>query len=64
MVNSCVNLTLDVRLSAASAIVMAKKGDTGRALQISLSDGGKPYRIGADCYALLAARKPDGPVNT
>jgi len=60
MVNSCVNLTLDVRLSAASAIVMAKKGDTGRALQISLSDGGKPYRIGADCYALLAARKPDG----
>lgn len=60
MVNSCVNLTLDVRLSAASAIVTAKQGDTGRMLRISLSDGGKPYRIGSDCYALFAARKPDG----
>lgn len=60
MMDSCVKLMLDVRMNGTSAVVSAKKGDTARVLQISLADGGKPYPIGEDCYAMFAAEKPDG----
>lgn len=62
MIDSCVRLNLDLRETGLPVTVEAKRGDTGRMLQITLSDGGVPYTIGEDCFAVFTARKEDGTV--
>ena len=52
MIDSCEKLTLDLRGSGISQVVHTRQGDTGRLLRIHLAEGGKPYRIEEDCYAL------------
>jgi len=55
-------LTLDLQENGMLQTLEAKRGDTGRVLHISLSDGGVPYAIGTDCYGIFTARKGDGTV--
>ena len=52
--------TLDVSKTASQVSLSVKKGDTARKLLISLMKSGYPYHITRDCYAVLAATKPDG----
>lgn len=54
--------TLDVSKTASQVSLSVKKGDTARKLLISLMKRGYPYHITRDCYAVLAATKPDGHV--
>ena len=60
MIDSCVKLTLDIQETSMPVAVKAKRGDTSRMLQISLSDGGMPYHITEDCFATFTAQKSDG----
>lgn len=60
MQDSCIKITLDVRETSSQAVVRTKQGDTARQLWIDLADGGKPYEIGPDCFAVFTAGKPDG----
>lgn len=59
MNDACTRLTLDVQENRAPVVVKAKKSDTGRKLRITLADGGMPYEISSDCYAVFTANKPD-----
>ena len=52
--------TLDVSKTASQVSIKAKKGDIGRRLVITLMNNGYPYHITEDCYAVIAATKPDG----
>ena len=54
--------SLDVHDTSAQVTLACKKGDTGRKLLITLSEGGKPYVLTEDCYAVFTATKPDGTV--
>ena len=56
----CAKITLDVQQSSTATFVAVKRGDIGRKIVISLSDGGFPYKIAEDCYAVLTGTKPDG----
>lgn len=56
----CARITLDVQQSSSAVFVAVKRGDIGRKIVISLSDGGFPYEIASDCYAVLTGTKPDG----
>ena len=60
MNNSCVEISLDLKRTAQPVVVRAEKGDTARKLRVRLADGGKPYTITDDCYAVFTAKKPDG----
>lgn len=60
MIDSCSAITIDVSQRNSAVIVNCKQEDTGRILKIALSDGGYPYFISSDCYAVFTARKPDG----
>lgn len=62
MIDSCIRLILDVRQTSMPLTVKAKRSDTGRKLQVTLSDGGAPYTISDDCYAVLTGKKPDSTV--
>lgn len=53
-------ITLDVNKPASQATISVKKGDTARRLLVNLSESGRPYYISQDCYAVIAATKPDG----
>ena len=53
-------ITLEVQETGSNLILRMKKGDTGRKLYITLTDGGLPYRITPDCFAVFTAVKPDG----
>lgn len=59
MTDSCIRLILDVHKTSMPVTVKAKRGDTGRKLLITLSDGGIPYPIGEDCVAVFTGKKPD-----
>lgn len=60
MIEPCARITLDVQQTSTAAFVAVKKGDIGRKIIITLADGGFPYVITPDCYAVLTADKPDG----
>ena len=53
-------LSLDVHKTVSTTSIFLKKGDTAHRLLITLSEGGYPYHIGADCTAVFSALKPDG----
>lgn len=55
-------ITLEVQDSGSNTVLTAKRGDTGRKLYVTLTDGGLPYRLTEDCMVVFTARKPDGHV--
>lgn len=58
----CARITLDLQHASTPMFVSVKRNDIGRKIRISLSDGGFPYTISDDCYAILTGTKPDGNV--
>ena len=62
MISSKHFITLDLQKQSTSVIIPLKRGETGKQIVISLADGGFPYTITSDCYAVLTAEKPDGNV--
>lgn len=62
MKTSDTQIILDLQKTNLTPVVRAKRGDTGRILQIRLSDGGKPYPIADTALCVFAGRKPDGTV--
>lgn len=60
MVSSKNFITLDLQKQSTSVVVPLKYGETGKQIIISIADGGFPYTISNDCYAVLTAQKPDG----
>ena len=62
MTNSYYKISLDIHDHGSHVSLNAKKGDTGRILQITLMDGRNPYAITKDCYAVFAAKKADGKI--
>lgn len=60
MIDSTIKIMLDVQQANSAVVVEAKRGDTGRTLQITLCDGGTPYTIEKDCTATLTMHRPDG----
>lgn len=59
MEQSIYRISLEIQASHAQAALDMKRGDTGRRIFITFTDGGNPYPIGEDCYAVFTARKPD-----
>ncbi len=62
MTNSYYKISLDIHDHGSHVSLKAKKGDTGRILQITLTDGGKPYKITSECLAVFTAKKADGTI--
>lgn len=60
MNRSVSQIILDVQDTISGVVVCAKRGDTGRTIRVSLSDGGYPYSIAEGCSASITARRPDG----
>ena len=60
MNTSVYRFTLDLQRTQSQISIPVTLGDTGREWRIGLSDGGAPYRIGADCLAKLEIKRPTG----
>ena len=53
--------SLDIHEPHSSVCLDVKRGDTNsRILLITLTEGGFPYQISPECYAVFTATKPDG----
>ena len=62
MDSSIFRISLDIHRQTTQTHLGVKKGDTARKIVASLSDGGRPYRIGEGCHAVFKGKKPDGNV--
>ena len=60
MKDSHYRISLDIHSTQSQVSLPVKQGDTSRKVFISLCEGGKPYQIEKDCYAVFSAKKPDG----
>lgn len=60
MNSSIYRFTLDLHSAQSQISIPVLLGDTGRALHISLSDGGNPYIIANGSLARLSVRRPSG----
>lgn len=54
------HIQLELDGHASQTCLALRKGESGRRVVISLMSGGRPYIARGDCYAVLAAKKPDG----
>lgn len=57
---SIYRISLDIQAAYANVSLDVKRGDLGRRIHITLTDGGFPYQISPECYAVFTATKPDG----
>ena len=48
-------ICLDIQSGGSGVILTAKRGDTGRRLWVTLTDGGQPYLPGSDCFPVFTA---------
>lgn len=55
-------ISLDIHSADSQVQLVCRRGETGRLVQIRLTERGQPYLIGSGCIAELAARLPDGTV--
>lgn len=62
MKDSHYRISLDIHSTQSQVSLPVKQGDTSRKVFISLCEGGKPYHIEDDCFAVFSAKKPDGNV--
>lgn len=60
MKDSHYRISLDIHSTQSQVSLPVKQGDTSRKVFISLCEGGKPYVIEKDCFAVFSAKKPDG----
>lgn len=60
MNNSTYRFTLDLQKHQSQMSIAVFQFDTAVSLYISLTDGGKPYRIEDGSYAILFGKRPDG----
>lgn len=59
MKDSHYRISLDIHSTQSQVSLPVKQGDTNRKVFISLCEGGKPYHIEDDCFAVFSAKKPD-----
>lgn len=52
--------SLDIHAAYAQTSLTVMKKDSKRRLCINLVEKGRPYEISEECYAVFAAKKPDG----
>lgn len=60
MINSYYKVSLNIQDHSSQVLLRAKKGDTGRMLLVTLTDGRNPYSIAEGCRAVFVAKKADG----
>lgn len=60
MIDSIKRMSLDLHNTTSNESVRVKRSDTGRKICISLVDGGTPYQITSDCYAVFTAKNAQG----
>ena len=59
MKDSHYRISLDIHSTQSQVSLPVKQGDTSRKVFISLCEGGKPYHIEDDSFAVFSAKKPD-----
>ena len=55
-------ISLDILESQSQYSLPMKTRDTSRIIYITLREGGVPYEIGKDCFAVFSGKKPDGTI--
>lgn len=55
-------VSLDMHDTSSQAMLNVKQGDSARKIYFSLTDGGRPYKISADCTARLRAKTSNGTI--
>ena len=60
MEKSNYHITLDLQESHGGQMLTLHQNDTCRRIYITLTDGGRPYRLGSGCRGVFTAKKSDG----